>query len=509
MYWTRVYWTWVYWIRALACDISQPSLYARDVSREVSRSSSAERSPTLGLLLGLLITLSAVVAYSAYITYQVNGLRQLQTGLVDRNRKDSLQLLRIQNDLNLLAVAMRDMTSGDEPYPLTAWSAQFQRIRADLDDAIRREAGFAAAGRTPEQSEFLTRSFTQFWDAVDRVFALARDGKEKEAHEQIQLSLQERQAALSTAVARLLVQNSENEEQAGQRIVQIYGRVQQQVYVFLAATLLAILLSSLSIIRWNRRLFGRLAEISERRSELAQKLISTQESTLRYISRELHDEFGQVLTAVGSMLRRAGTHAPEGSSLRADLQEVLQTVQTTLESVRSLSQALHPVMLDEAGLESTLDWYIPTVERQTEIAISYEKQGQPFSVDSAAGVHIYRILQEALNNVTRHSGAKRAWVRLRFLPNTFELEVEDHGVGFAEKPRKHGIGIVAMRERSELMGGCITFSRPAEGGTRVHLIVPRENLEGSRKEDHRKEDQRNEDHKKEDHGKKDHSFARG
>ena len=199
---------------------------------------------------------------------------------------------------------------------------------------------------------------------------------------------------------------------------------------FLAATLLAILLSGLSLIRWNRRLFGRLAEISERRSELAQKLISTQESTLRYISRELHDEFGQILTAVGSMLRRAGTHAPEGSSLRADLQEVLQIVQSTLEKVRTLSQALHPVMLEEAGLESTLDWYIPTVERQTGIAISYEKQGEPFPVDGGAGVHVYRILQEALNNVARHSGAKQAWVRLRFLSRTLELEVRDRGSGF-------------------------------------------------------------------------------
>jgi signal transduction histidine kinase len=438
----------------------------------------------LGLLLGLLITLSAVVAYSAYITWQVTGLRKLQTELVDRNRKDSLQLLRIQNDLNLLAVAMRDMVSSNEPYPLTAWSAQFQRIRADLDDSMRLEAGFAAAGRTPEQSAFLASSFTQFWDAVDRVFALAHDGKEKEAREQIQLSLQERQAALSTAVARLLVQNSENEEQAGQRIVQIYDRVQRQVYVFLAATLLAILLNGLSVIRWNRRLFARLAEVSERRSELAQKLISTQESTLRYISRELHDEFGQILTAVGSMLRRAGTHAPEGSSLRADLQEVLHTVQTTLESVRSLSQALHPVMLDEAGLESTLDWYIPTVERQTGIAISYEKQGEPFPVDGGAGVHIYRVVQEALNNMARHSGAKQAWVRLRFLSNALELEVEDHGVGITERPNRHGIGLVAMRERSELMGGRIVFSRPSEGGTLVHLAVPREKAEFYGKEDH-------------------------
>jgi signal transduction histidine kinase len=428
-------------------------------------------------LLGLIVTLAAVIAYSAYITWQVGGLRKLQAELIDRNRKDSLQLLRIQNDLNLLAVAMRDMLDNDEPYPLTAWSAQFQRMRTDLDDAMRLEASLAPTTRTIEQSASLSSSLVQFWDAVDRVFVLAGSGREKDAREQIQLSLQARQAALSTAVARLLVQNSENEEQAAQRIVQIYDRVQRQVYVFLAATLGAILLTGFSMIRWNRRLFARMAELSERRSELAQKLIATQESTLRYISRELHDEFGQILTAMGSMLGRAGAHAPEGSALRSDLQEVRQIAQDTLDRVRSLSQALHPVMLDEAGLETTLDWYIPTVERQTGIAISYEKQGVAFDVNNSAAVQIYRVLQEALNNVARHSGAKQARVRLRFLPATLELEVEDPGVGFSQRPVKQGIGLVAMRERSELMGGQIVFSTPASGGTLLHLTVPREKVE--------------------------------
>ncbi len=446
------------------------------------RPPSPQRSPTLGLLLGLFITLSAVVAYSVYITSQVAGLRKLQAELIDRNRKDSLQLLRIQNDLNLLAVAMRDMIDNDEPYPLTAWSAQFERIRTDLDDAMRLEAALAPTGRTREQSASLSSSLTQFWDAVDRVFALAGKGTEKDAREQIQLSLLARQEALSTTVARLLVQNSENEEQAAQRIVEIYDRVQREVYVFLAATLAAILLTGFSMIRWNRRLFARMAELSERRSELAQKLIATQESTLRYISRELHDEFGQILTAMGSMLGRAGTHAPEGSMLRNDLQEVRQIAQDTLDRVRSLSQALHPVMLDEVGLEATLDWYIPTVERQTGITMSYEKQGEPFAVDGSAAVQIYRILQEALNNAARHSGAKQAWVRLRFLPATLELEVEDHGAGFSGRPAKQGIGLVAMRERSELMGGRIVFSTPAAGGTLLHLTVPREKIESRDKD---------------------------
>jgi signal transduction histidine kinase len=448
----------------------------------VPRPTSSERSPTLGLLLGLFITLAAVVAYSAYITWQIAGLRRLQSELIDRNRKDSLQLLRIQNDLNLLAVAMRDMIENDEPYPLTAWSAQFERIRTDLDDAMRLEAALAPTTRTPEQSASLTSSLNQFWEAARRVFVLAAQGKEKDARDQIQLSLQARQAALSTSVARLLVQNSDSQQQAAQRVVEIYNRVQMQVYVFLAATLAAILLTGFSMIRWNRRLFARISELSARRSELAQQLITTQESTLRYISRELHDEFGQILTAMGSMLGRAGSHAPQGSPLRADLEEVRQIAQDTLDRVRTLSQALHPVMLDEAGLESTFDWYIPTVERQTGIAIFYEKQGTPFAIEATAAVQIYRVLQEALNNVARHAGAKQAWVRLRFVPHMLELEVEDHGSGFNPGVVKQGIGLVAMRERAELMGGRMQFSSPAAGGTLIQLMVPREKIESHGKE---------------------------
>ena len=451
-------------------ELKPLALYARGVLRSLAPG----RSPTPGLILGLIITLAAVVAYSGYITFQISGLRELQNNLVDRNRKDSLQLLRIQNDLNSVGLAMRDMLDADEPYPLTAWSAQFQRVRADLNDALRLEEQVAVTTRTPEQRQYLTDSVAQFWDAADRTFALARDGKEKEARAQIRLSLQARQAALSTAVARLLVQNNESEEQAAQRIRQIYDRVGRQVYLFLGATLIAIVLTSLYLIRSNRHLFAQLAALSEQRSELAQKLISTQESTLRYISRELHDEFGQILTAVGAMLGRAGNQAPEGSPLRAELREVCEIAQTTLDNVRSLSQALHPVMLDESGLESTLDWYIPTVERQAGIDISYEKSGTPFVVDGHAAIHVYRVLQEALNNVTRHSGAREAWVRLQFLPESLQLEVEDHGSGFEPRAVKQGIGLVAMRERAELLSGTIEFLKPQFGGSLVRLKVPRE-----------------------------------
>ena len=434
-----------------------------------------DRSPTLGLTVGLVITLAAVVMYSAYTSRQITALRALQNDLIDRDRKDSLQLLRIQNDLNSLALAMRDMLDNDEPYPLAAWSWQFQRIRADLDDALSKEAQVSPHDRALEQRQYLGTSLAQFWDAAERMFSMARAGKEQEARAQIRESLQARQAALSTAVARLLVQNNESEEAATARIAGIYDRVERQVYGFLGATLIAILITGVYVIRSNRRLFARVAALSRQRSELARELISAQESTLRYLSRELHDEFGQVLTAIGSMLARANKQLPEGSDLRVELQEVRDIAQTTLDKVRTLSQALHPVMLEEAGLEHTLEWYLPTFERQTGIKIRYEKT--PITIDGNGAIHIYRVLQEALNNVARHSGASEAWVRARSLPQEWRFEVEDHGSGFSPPTAKKGMGVVAMRERAELLGGTLEFLKPSEGGTLVRLNIPREHPE--------------------------------
>jgi signal transduction histidine kinase len=278
-------------------------------------------------------------------------------------------------------------------------------------------------------------------------------------------------------VARLLVLNNENEEQAAQQIGRIYDGVQRQMYFFLAAALTAILLTSLYLVRSNRRIFTELSALSEQRSELAQALIASQESTLRHISRELHDEFGQVLTAMGSLLSRAKKHTPEESPLRLELQEVCEIAQSTLDNIRKMSQALHPAILDEAGLESTLEWFLPAVERHSGVTVSYEKSGTPFPIAAPSSVHVYRILQEALNNVARHSGSNQVWVRLRFLTDVLELDVEDHGKGYSEKTVRHGIGLIAMRERAEILGGSVESLNPREGGTLIRLRIPRVRVE--------------------------------
>ena len=125
------------------------------------------------IVAGLAVTLVAVAIYAGYTIVQLRALERLQAESIDRNRTDSLLLLRIQNDLNSVNLAIRDMLDAGEPYPLTAWQAQFKRLRVDLEDAVAREAALPNLNRSG-QRQFLSASMAQFWDALDRIFVLAQ-----------------------------------------------------------------------------------------------------------------------------------------------------------------------------------------------------------------------------------------------------------------------------------------------------------------------------------------------
>jgi signal transduction histidine kinase len=131
------------------------------------------------------------------------------------------------------------------------------------------------------------------------------------------------------------------------------------------------------------------------------------------------------------------------------------------------------VILQEEGLLAAIEWYLPLVERQTSLPIRYEKPQDGLAVESKNAIHMFRVLQEALNNVVRHSGADEAFVRLKESASSLVLEVEDRGRGLERAKGKRGIGLVAMRERAFLMQGRLDLERGVTGGTLVRLTVPR------------------------------------
>jgi signal transduction histidine kinase len=431
------------------------------------------RSPTPLQLVGLVVTVATLAAFSWYVFAQTQHLRGLQTGIIDRNRRDSLQLLRIQNNLTQLGLALRDMVDGSEPYPLAAWRSELRRTRTDLEDALTREALLAPALRTPEQQQQLLGAMERFWADADAMLALAEAGREADARRAIRDSLEGQRASIAGTAARLLVENNAAEAEAVRRIEAIYTGVERNLFFFLAAALAAVSITGVLVARANRRYFDALARLSEQRRELAGRLIDVQEDVFRSLAREIHDEFGQVLTAMGMMLGRAeGRLEPGSGETGAQIREVREIAQRTLERARTMSQMLHPPVLDDYGLEKSIEWYLAQFERQSGLSVHYQKSGASPLISEHVAIHVYRILQEALNNVLRHAGVEEVWVRAAYQPDGLRLEIEDRGTGMPAQPQTRGFGVIAMRERAGLLGGAVSFLRPQPGGTLVCLQVP-------------------------------------
>jgi signal transduction histidine kinase len=433
------------------------------------------KSPTVRLLLGLLITLAAVTVFSWYALYQLNGLRKLQTDTIDLNRHDSLLLLRVQNDLNTFGLKLRDMTQTRAAGGIGTYRNEFLRLRSDLEEAIQEEARLEPVMQQPDQRTSLAKALQQFWETSDDVFAASSQGHETAARILVLTQLFPEQSALASRVSHLLERNNEAEAQADQKVASIYAGVERDIYAFLAATILAILVTSLYVIYSNRQLFDQLQSLSRQRRVLAGKLITVQEEVLRSVSRELHDEFGQILTAVGAMLARAERKGvPADSPLRTELSEVRQITHNTLEKMRSLSQMLHPAVIDDYGLAKGIEWYAEVFQRQTGIETAAIVRGTPIRIVGQPAIHCFRIVQEALNNAAKHSGTKRAEVEMIFSPDMLTVNVKDFGRGMAVKKKigKPGLGLIAMQERAELLSGRLEFSSVPGAGTTVSLVIP-------------------------------------
>ena len=433
------------------------------------------KSPTIRLLVGLLVTLAAVTGFSWYALAQLHRLRSLQTEIIDLNRHDSLLLLRVQNDINTVGLQLRDMTQTPESAGIGTYRGEFSVLRNDLEDAIKAEASLTPVTRRPDKQARLIDSLAQFWRTSDQVFQEAAAGNDFTARALISTQLSTQQSMLATQVSYLLERNTEAEQRADQKVASIYDGVEKNIYAFLAAIMLAILVTSLYLIYSNRELFAKLESMSRQRHVLAAKLITVQEEVLRSVSRELHDEFGQILTAVGAMLQRAERKGvPPDSPLRTELSEVRQITHHTLEKMRSLSQMLHPAVIDDYGLAKGVEWYTGEFERQTGIETTSHVYGEPVRITGQPAIHCFRIVQEALNNAAKHSGTKRAEVEMLFAPESLTVKIKDFGCGLpqAKKGQLSGIGLIAMRERAELVGGQLNLSSVANAGTTLTLTMP-------------------------------------
>ena len=433
-------------------------------------------SPSPRLIAGLVVTLAMILAFCLYTIGEIRQLRDEQTRITERNRLGSLQLLRIQNALSNLAAQMRDMADQAEPYPMVSWRQTFDRIRTDLAQAIAAERELAPAERAPAQQAQLEETLERFWTTIDRAFAEARRGEEERAEATLRNEATIQHQELATLISRFLVVNNTVEDEAARLNRAIYGRVVREIFILMAGLLLLVGVTGVYGIIANRRAFDDVQRLTAQLRGLSWRMMRLQEDLQESFSRELHDEFGQLLTAIGMLLARVKRNLPAESPLVTDLQEVQGIVQQTLERIRTESRLLHPVILDDFGLENALQWYVEQFGRQHGIETRFVRSGPIGVIPADAAIHIYRIVQEALTNVSRHAETGEAWVRLRQDQDWIELEIEDRGRGLPaatgrDGPRQ-GIGLISMRERAELMGGTFGLRPATPNGVIVSVRVP-------------------------------------
>jgi len=434
------------------------------------------RTPTRVLEVALVLALLIGAALGAFVVREIHRLRDEQTTIADRNRKGSLQLLRVQNDLASLASLMRDMVAGTEPYPMAGWRPAFERVRADLAEALALERALAPAAREASQQARIERIVAAYWATVDRAFAMAGAGDEAAGAALVRGTATQQHMELSGIVSQFLVANNRVQEEAVAANRAIFDQVARQIILLVVALLVVFAAAGGLIVAANRRAFEDVRRVTAQLRALSWRSLRFQEDLQRSVSRELHDDFGQIVTALGTMIGRARRHAGAESALVAEIDAVRHVAQEALDRIRTRSQWLHPGVLDDFGLEKALARAAEQFERQTGIRTRFTSSGPVDLVRDEYAIHVYRIAQEALANVGRHSGSTDAVVRLRCEDDGLELEIEDHGRGLpahaAEPMLNGGMGLVSMRERAELMGGHLTLRRPADGGLIVDLRVP-------------------------------------
>jgi signal transduction histidine kinase len=443
-------------------------------------------SPTKRLWAGFCIILAIFLGFSVYATYEIRWLENFQANVVQQNRKASLQLLRLQNDAYLLAISIRDMPHDEARYPIRDWRAEFTRLREDMDRALTLEGQYAVNTTASEDKRVQLRNVLEdFWRSADNIFALARQGKESEARLLIQSELEPKRAMITETVARLLTLNDRAQADAAEKIAAVYSRVKQEILLLIGVLFLLALGTGFYTLQANRRTFENLQHLaeklqiqSEQLRKLSWKLIEVQENTLRHVARDLHDEFGQILTAVGAMLTRASQRGLDKDSIFVqDVERVKKTVEDTLQNVRDTSQMFRPAILDDFGMEPTLEWFASQFSRQTGIQVHFDRDAADYGVPAESAIHIYRIVQAALSNVARHSGAREAWVSLKGRNGGLLLEIRDNGKGFdlpaaMDRSVGDGIGLMGMHERAQHLNGSVDVRSTPGQGTVVEVQIP-------------------------------------
>jgi len=403
-------------------------------------------------------------------------------GSIHTIKESAARLVAEQQSTNrLLEEVHRQQASLSEVFSILARdpdSVDYSKILSQLDEAGRNIDRIVAEGAlTPQRRLYdqLQRTSAAFSAEARRLLAV----EEPETFSSQDL-FRDHEAFISV-VSKLIESSYRRAVAAQNQIDQRSQRLVKQSAAFLAAFLMLALLCSVLTVRLTAQLLRKMDWQESELSRVSWHMLEDQESTARRFSHELHDELGQSLTAVKANLSALRSD-PTPDPARWD--DCLRLVDESIGNVREMSQLLRPTILDDFGLEAALRWLCEGFTHRTGIQTDF-KSSVSGRLPDETETHLFRLAQEALTNVARHSGARQAVVALDTQGGDVCLSIRDDGRGLQSAgagPR--GMGMIGMRARARSVGGDLSVRSKEGQGVEIAVRVPAAGAEHERKDSH-------------------------
>ena len=425
----------------------------------------------------------ALLVFSAIEAYRIQELSSRQSAeIYHRYAQTGDVLFRIRRLLFLGSIDLRDQFLSREPDRVQVFSQQIAVLRSESDSLLREFEQAKVPGSSPEE---LRRRMADFWTVLASTNRWTERRRKEDAYDFVQSEIVPRRNAAGQLLRSLVEANNSALKDSETKFA--LGRRNATVHLLtiVGLCILTALVVALLIMRHAERLeaetarrFGEVEAARQDLRHLSARLLDIQEDERRRLSRELHDEIGQTLTALRIEISHAQAAWRNGApSVSARLEQARALAEKTVESVRNISLLLRPSLLDDLGLEPALHWLCEDFARRSGVRCAFAGDGLERELPDAHKTCVYRVIQEALHNCEKHSGAGHVAVALQQKPSELTVEVRDNGRGFALD--KHGaplgsagLGILGMRERVASLGGALNIRSSPGEGTRILVSLP-------------------------------------
>lgn len=437
-------------------------------------------SQTLRLLLigfGGLLLLLATTGLNA-----LSVLRKIQTRnesiREDYFNRDRI-LEQLRSDIYLSGTYVRDLLLEQDPSLADAHRKELEDTRLRIEKNV---AAYDRILRREEQLPFrqFTTQLKAYFDSLQPALEWNATQRRALGYSFMKDSLLPRRMVIVRLADQISDVNQRQMDAGNQHVAILFAEFRRSLIVLLVFTLIVGTVlaggSTYRILRLERISAQRFDEVEQARGalrELSARLIEVQESERRALSRELHDEVGQSLSALLLGLGNvAAILSPETESdARGQLNDLRRLAERTVAVVRDMSLLLRPSMLDDLGLIPAVQWQAREISRTKNLAVQVQAGALSEDIPDEHKTCIYRIVQEALHNVARHAKAKNARIQLTQNADSLLLTIQDDGQGFAPE-REKGVGLLGMEERVTHLGGSFQVHSAPGKGTSIRIQLP-------------------------------------